>query len=143
MYYTIEPEVAGGIGTRTQMNVSEYPPVVSKLHLELDGWLGDDILETFPCFVVTERLRHAIEASEVSGYCFDDVEVTVSEQFREIYGEPNLPAFSWLKIVGGAGKDDFGLSSGHRLVLSKAALDLIRNAGRVDNCDVALFPSTA
>lgn len=47
MFRYIEPEVAGGLGEETQMDSTVHPPLVKKLHLEFEGWLGDDILETF------------------------------------------------------------------------------------------------
>ena len=57
MFHTLEPEVAGGFGEQTILDNSTHPPDVKWLHYVLDGWLGDDILESFPCYIVTERLR--------------------------------------------------------------------------------------
>lgn len=47
MYKLIEPEVAGSLGKETELDSSVFPPHVKKLHYEFDGWLGDDILESF------------------------------------------------------------------------------------------------
>ena len=54
-YYAIEPEVAGGLGPNTVMNRTLHPPAVSKLHYNLDGWLGDVLLETFPALLLPRR----------------------------------------------------------------------------------------
>jgi hypothetical protein len=43
-YFYVEPEVAGGLGERTVMDRSTHPPVVKRLHYQLEGWLGDAIL---------------------------------------------------------------------------------------------------
>ena len=61
MYYFIEPEVAGGWGGNTIADTSVHPPKISKLHYQFDGWLGDDLLESFPCFIVSESLKHESE----------------------------------------------------------------------------------
>lgn len=47
-YYRLEPEVAGELGSGTVMDVSRHPPLVSHLQFKFQGWLGDDLLETFP-----------------------------------------------------------------------------------------------
>ena len=60
MYKYIEPEVAGGLGNETIIDKNYHPPIVKKLHYEFNGWLGDDILESFPCFIVSERLKNEI-----------------------------------------------------------------------------------
>jgi hypothetical protein len=54
------PEVAAELGGNTVMDAFAHPPKVSRLHLRFMGWLGDDLLETFPCFLVTSRLAKAL-----------------------------------------------------------------------------------
>jgi len=135
MYHVLEPEVAGGLGPRTVMGASTHPPVVSKLHYQLDGWLGDELLESFPCFVVTENMRTLIETCEPTGCSFDVVELSVSEQFMELYGNRIIPNFWWLKINGKAGHDDFGISNQNELVVSERVVRIMREA-QLDNCDI-------
>lgn len=126
MNFTIlEPEVAGGWGPRTIANVSVHPPVVSRLHFECAGWLGDDLLESFPCFVASDRLAHALRQSSLTGFVLDEVEVTTSPEFDEQSAGKKLPGFLWLKISGRGGFDDFGLSNDHRLVASPEAMNLL------------------
>lgn len=60
-FLKLQPEVAGGLGAKTIMNTTVHPPSVSILEYEFDGWLGDDLLESFPCFVVSERLKNPLE----------------------------------------------------------------------------------
>lgn len=134
-YYIVEPEVAGGFGRNTILEHGSHPPVVTKLHYELDGWLGDELLESFPCFIVTRRIRGRIEESGFTGAEFAPVEVTTSEQFRELYPHRDVPVFDWLKIVGTPGIADFGLAKDHRLVLSERAL----RALELKHCAVAPF----
>jgi hypothetical protein len=123
----LEPEVPGGLGEKTRMDTSVHPPVVQSLHFEFEGWLGDELVESFPCFLVTARVAGVLEGKGLSGFLLADVEVTRSEQFQELYPGRVLPRFRWLQIVGVAGSDDFGLSSDHRLVVSKVALQALES----------------
>jgi hypothetical protein len=134
-YYILEPEVAGGLGVNTVMNRSTHPPIITRLHYELDGWLGDELLETFPCYIVTHQLRNKIEKAGFTGLYFDTVEVSISQQFKDLYPNRNIPDFVWLKIIGRAGIDDFGVSKDNRLVVSESVLGLMN----LKHCSVSEF----
>lgn len=138
MYFYIEPEVSGGFGDKTVVDTSVHPPRVSKLHYQFDGWLGDDLLETYPCHIVSESLAKEIESAELTGYMFDDVEISKSEQFEDLYPGKELPKFYWLKVSGIAGKDDFGISEDYRLTISEKALEAL-NKRKVVEADLEEF----
>jgi hypothetical protein len=108
------------------MDRSVHPPIVSRLHYEFDGWLGDVLLASFPCFIVTEDAKSKLMESGVTGVRFADAETTTSELFREIYPGRKLPRFAWLQVTGRAGQDDFGLVANKRLVISERALDVLK-----------------
>ncbi len=129
-YCVIRPEVAGGWGEHTVVHDrSVHPPILSKLHYEFDGWLGDVLLTSFPVFIIAESAKKKLEAIGATGVKFDEVEVSTSEQFRDIYPDRKLPKFVWLKADGKAGHDDFGIAPICRLVISKRALDVLRSLG--------------
>jgi hypothetical protein len=129
-YYVLEPEVAGGWGKNTVFSRTPGKPVVvHKLHYQFDGWLGDELLESTPCYIASERLARGIEKAGLKGVSFDAVEVTKSEQFEELYPGRVLPKFVWLKVDGTAGQDDFGIAPGLRLVVSERAFELLKEAG--------------
>lgn len=131
-YYDIEAEVGGGWGKNTVVaDRSVHPPRVSRLHYEFNGWLGDAILESFPCYIVTEEAKNKIEAIGATGVKFDDVEISTSEEFDDFCGDRQLPKFAWLRIEGQAGQDDFGVSPAPilRLVISQRVLDVLRPLG--------------
>ncbi len=134
-FYELEPEVAGGWGDNTVADASVHPPVVSKLHYVFDGWLGDSIVESFPCFLVTDALANALALAQLSGFDLRDVQVQTSEQFAELYPDRVLPPFRWLHITGSPCINDFGISAENVLVASTAALTVIREHG-CTNCDI-------
>jgi hypothetical protein len=140
LYFYLEPEVAGGLGEHTVMDTSVHPPVVSKLHYEFEGWLGDDLLESFPCYIVTARLKEGLEQAQATGCTFGDVEVSRSDSFKGIYPDRKLPEFYWLRTQPQAGAADFGLADDHRLVASERILGLMRANYRLAQCDVEPYP---
>ena len=141
-YFLVEPEVAGGLGANTVMDRSFHPPIVTSLHYQFDGWLGDVLLESFPSFVVTEEAVGKLQEADATGVRFGDVEITTSDQFRELFGDRKLPRFAWLQIVGRAGHDDFGLAPSRRLVISERVLDIL-NGLQLTNALIEPFQTKA
>jgi hypothetical protein len=135
-YYLLEPEVAGELGEDTVMDTSVHPPAVSRLQYVIQDWLGDEILESTPCFVVTEHLAGLIEAASLSGYRLASADVVLGEDAEELAGEPiDLPKFQWLQLTGRPEVDDFGASANGSLVVSERALAVLRQ-GTLENCDI-------
>jgi hypothetical protein len=129
-YHIVEPEVAGGWGKNTEFTRTPgRPVVVHKLHYQFDGWLGDELVESTPCYIVTERLAVEIERAELTGVSFDEVETFKSEQFEELYPHRELPKFTWLKVEGAAGQDDFGVTPDLQLIVSGRALAVLEGVG--------------
>jgi hypothetical protein len=142
-HYTIEPEVAGGWGEQTEFTRKPgCPVVVHKLHYEFDGWLGDELLESTPCFIVTERMLTNLQQARLTGFNVHELLVSKSDQFDELHPDRTLPPFVWLEIVGEPGADDFGISPDGRLVVSDRALTVLREIG-IANAGVEPFDAGA
>lgn len=128
-YVILCPEVAGGFGAGTVLDTSVHPPNVSQLHYEVSGWLGDDILTTFPLFIVSASLKACIEQSDLTGFEFDKVKLTKSKEYKlSLSRRPRESPqnFYWLKVIGTPGLDDFGLNKLSRLVISEKSLELLK-----------------
>jgi hypothetical protein len=135
MNYILEPEVAGGWGEGTIADTSTHPPIIKKLEYQFDGWSGDDLLTSFPCFIVSERLVNKMESSDLTGYEIAPVEITKSEKFKELFPNTELPNFKWLQVKGIVKKDDFAINKKLRLVVSETAFNLL-NKFNMKQCDV-------
>ncbi|WP_278352398.1 hypothetical protein [Chryseobacterium gleum] len=135
MYKLIEPEVAGALGEQTQMDNSFFPPLIKSLHYEFEGWLGNDILESFPFYIVTEKLREEIEFEKLTGIIFDQVLISKSETFLELYPNKKLPNFYWAKINGESNKDDFFITEKNGLAISERAYSILKNYN-IDQADI-------
>jgi len=127
MYKIIEPEVPGGLGEQTIMDSTIHPPIIEKLHFEFQGWLGDDLIETFPCYLVTEKLRDGIVLTKLTGVSFDDVLISKSIEFDELYPNKKLPTFFWMKVNGKLNVDDFTITEDFNLLISDKVLTLLKD----------------
>jgi hypothetical protein len=142
-FYKLDPEVAGGWGPNTVFSRTPGQPlVIHKFHYQFDGWLGDELLESDPCFIVTQRLAEAIRNAGLSGYVLRPVETSTSEQFQEIYPNRQIPIFEWLEITGKAGVDDWGVDVDGRLVVSSEALAVIKST-TLNHCEVSEFTKSS
>ena len=137
-FYFIEPEVAGDWGEYSDVDVTCHPPVVTNLHYQFRGWLGDSIIESFPCYIVTLPLSQAIAHAKLTGVHFSPATVSKDEQFEEMHPEVILPPFVRLEPVGKAGIDDFGIAPNLNLIVSEQALQIIREH-KATYMDVAPF----
>ncbi|WP_080270387.1 hypothetical protein N027_23490 [Pseudomonas syringae USA007] len=137
-YYYIEPEVAGGLGEQTIMDINCWPPKVSKLEYRFEGWLGDELLEMFPCFICTYALANALSTCKLSGMSFGPVITSKSEDFLELYPNTSLPDFYWLQVHGAAGADDFGIAQNNRLVISDSVMNIIKKFN-INHADITDF----
>jgi hypothetical protein len=136
-YYKLDPEVAGGWGPNTEFTRSLGTPlIVHKLHYQFDGWLGDELLESSSCFIVTRRLAGILQSRGLSGYELKAVEVSTSQQFQEYSSDRQLPDFAWLWVTGRPRNDDVAMDVDGRLVVSERALDALK-ATQLDHCEVS------
>lgn len=133
--WRIDPEVAGDIGPRTVMDTEFHPPRVTRLHYAFDTWLGDDIVQLFPCVIVSERLADALVSAGCSGVALDAVEVTLSDECAVM--DPGLldrlPPFRWLR-AGESVENDVAIV-GAELFVSDAALRVLKSF-RLDHAEV-------
>jgi hypothetical protein len=105
-YLYIHPEVAEGLGHNTILDRSTHPPRIDKLHYEFEGWMGNALLDTFPCVIATKEAADGLASAAVTGIDYAKVEVSTSELFRHLHPNLHLPPFVWLQIKGIAGKGD-------------------------------------
>jgi hypothetical protein len=139
-FYFAEPEVSGGLGSKTKGDFNTHPPQISSLDYVFEGWLGDSLIEAFPCYLVTKALQLRIQSAALSGVTFASATTSISSQFRELNPDVKLPVFVWMKISGIAGKDDFGMSPEHILVISSTAHELLKAEG-TNYCEFSLYES--
>lgn len=122
------------------MDRSVHPPIVTRLHLVFTDWLGDCLITSFPCFLISEQALQQLRKLPLTGYSTDTAEIEEGDLFDELFRESDpgarLPRFLWLKVSGSPRRDDFGLSENGDLVISDRVLDVLRAVG-LTVCDIA------
>lgn len=141
MFCVLEPEFAGPLGPRTVVNQSVHPPEVSSLHIEFDmeAWRGDDLLEAYPCFLVTENLRRVIAKFAKGRFEFDSLRQTRLGPPRKLQPFQPLPQLWWLKVTGQAGRDEIGLAENHCLVVDEQVVFEMKRHCQLNNCNIYPF----
>jgi hypothetical protein len=122
-YYNIEPEVSGQLGEKTIIDTSVHPSHVEYLHFVFCGWLGDDIIECFPVFLITGKLKSKLESIDLTGYKIDNCEIELSEEFKLMQPNVQLPNFYWFKLTEEEHNDFF--ISENKLKVSETAYTVL------------------
>lgn len=105
-YFELEPEEVGALGPSTGIDRTSWPPMIAHPTVEFDGWLGDDLVASFPLYLVTSPLAEAIESAGLTGVRLDDVVVTATEQYSGTTPRELPAGWRWLRPVGTAWQDD-------------------------------------
>ncbi len=134
-YFFLDPEVAGGFGSKTELDATVHPPKISHLHYEFDGWLGDCLVESFPCFVVTESAITDLREEGITGMEDSDVEVSTTDEFHELYPNRKIGRWKWLRAIGVPGEDDLATTDSSRMVASERAIQILKRHG-LKHCDL-------
>jgi|SRR5215217_978883 len=137
-YFVLEPEVAGELGPETQADASVYPPRVSRLHYEVVGWHGDELLESFPCYLVSDALAARLSQAGLGVFELRPVQLTLTPEAEELFAGKQFPDFLWLHVTGKAGQDDLGVTALGQLVVVTHALEIFQQ-GTLNNCDIEKY----
>jgi len=140
--YFLEPEVSGGhgehtiYGTEQDIEAKGISGKVEYLHYEFEGWLGDDLLESTPAFIVSNILQTELEKSNFKDYKLEECLITTSDEFKEMYPNKEIPTFNRfiplgkIEVEGEKFKNwsgnHFCLSPKGELVVTQEALDLLK-----------------
>lgn len=133
-YTVVQPEVIVGLGDNTT-GIPDHQDQIIHLHIHLEDWLGDDLVECFPCYLVTENLKNLLEKSKLSGFEFYDVEITLDEYFFENFRLAiDLPTFYWFKVIE---KDqDVFIDDNLKLNVSNFFLSFIKKNASIKHMDI-------
>ena len=143
-YYKLKPEVAGQIGPKSKLTyeskmvkevdmVKEVKMVKEVIFLEyvFYGWLGDELLTSTPCFIITKKLKQDIVGNHLTGFQIDKVKISFSQEYLELGGSIFLPKFVRLKPIESYEENknnlikDFYYNECKDLIVSERALQVI------------------
>ncbi|AMA72257.1 hypothetical protein P4S93_17595 [Aneurinibacillus thermoaerophilus] len=145
--YLLEPEVAGGHGEQTIYEDGDFDKV-KFLHYEFYGWLGDELLESTPCFIITSSLAKELVAANLTGYKLTNCLITTSEEFEDSSPDTELPEFKQLIPLGKVttedntyhfwSGEDFCLSENNSLVVTQNALSILQSH-TLNQCSITVL----
>ncbi|WP_445456146.1 hypothetical protein [Flavobacterium sp. HNIBRBA15423] len=81
--------------------LKKLPKQYKEIKYEIDYWNNQDIVQGESIFMVSNRLKYALEESEIKGCSFEKVEILKSSFFEDKNQkeETNLPVFWSLNIL--------------------------------------------
>ena len=134
-YLKIEPEVLAGLGEETVFGNSNED--VLSIHINIEDWLGDDLLTCHPVFLVTEQLKSKLEKTTLSGFAFADIKQSFDEYFNDNFHlKIPIPEFYWLKINGQESKDDLFINQDKNLMVSETCLKFLKENAKLEYCEI-------
>lgn len=146
-FYILDPETAGN--TDFPATVQEVPPSRRKVTVVFDVWLGDDIMEAYPCYLVTKRLWDMLATGGFTGASSGAIKSVKGDMWRQMCPRQSTPDVVWLKVTGKAGQDDFGVAPVpddllgtpvviRKLVASQRVLALLKQFS-IEHCKIGKY----
>ena len=90
MPFALEPQVAGEFGPATVFDHRQHPPTVTDVEYVLDHPDTDDLIESFPVYLVSDRLTARL--LDFPGLGFEAVVVRPGDNYLELFGDaPHKP----------------------------------------------------
>lgn len=143
MYFTLKPECSGKFGRRTLYGgeLDARPPEIFRFEYEFTEWPIDPLLELQSLYILTNALANALQSFDPrpTGFTLDKVMPATTIECRRAHPTGELPEYKWLKINGKAGKDDFGMSRDHELVVSERIFMILKPL--LKKCEVSAYVS--
>jgi hypothetical protein len=130
----LEPLIAGELGDDTVLDTGSHPPLVRSVEFVLDAPTDEDLIESFPVFLVSEELGSALAAAKLNGFRLDDADVRPSSEYLAVFGEVPHKRYRWLRMIS-SGASDCWLDDQYRLCVSDRMYSLI-SRHRIEGCDV-------
>ncbi|WP_428223896.1 hypothetical protein [Flavobacterium sp.] len=83
-----------------QCAIVELPFQYKNVHLYLDSWNAEDLIQSGNLFLVSDQLKVALTNHAIKGCAFEKIEVTKSEYFYSSnVNQDNLPQYWQLQIT--------------------------------------------
>lgn len=141
-FYALEPEVAGGLGDMCEILYKDgMIDEVTFLDYEFFGWLGDELLTTNRCFIVSDSLMNDIISSGLEGVEFRNIKMSFSMEYFGVFEKETVPRFVEIKCKFAYEENinnlscDFYLSKYGKMIVSEKAL-LVLKQHQLDICKI-------
>lgn len=134
MPFTLEPLVADELGEGTRLDATTHPPEVEAVEYVLDTPTEDDLIESFPVFLVSESLADQLADAQLRGFTLEEAQVIPSREYFEVWGSAAHKRYRWLRLKSSPQSDTW-LDESYRLCVSDRMMAVLRE-GVLDGCDI-------
>lgn len=132
MPYRLDPQVAGELGDGTLLDSSTHPPTVGQVDYVLDQPDADEFIQSFPVFLVSEKLGARLQEKGLTGFALTDVSVRPSDNYLATYGDAPHPQYLWMQVTGASAQVDCWLDATFQVCVSDRMMAVIEAAGLSD-----------
>ena len=123
-YYNIEPVADAEIGEGSVIDFNSQPRKIIKIQVYLFSHPESDFIQAYPAFLVSGRLRKAVEDANLTGASFLPCVTNKAEQYDELSESPELPEMWCLEPTGSKG-DDFIFHSETQITTSERFIEIL------------------
>ena len=138
MPFALEPHVAGQLGAGTALDATVHPPVVRSVEYVLDAPTSQDILESFPVYLVSNDIAAQLARASLRGFVLRDARITVSREYLDEFGNAQHKDYQWLYPTPDLAADCW-IDDQLRLCVSGAMMDVLAT-GTLDACTIIEIP---
>ena len=134
MPYRLEPHVAGELGRR-RSSIRRQPPIVTAVEYVLDGPDADDLIESFPVFLVSATLAERLDGAGLTGFVLEHAVVRPSADYEAVHGDVPQSPYRWMRLHESGPGADAWLGDDLRLCVSDRMMEVLRSH-RLARCDI-------
>ncbi|MDA0167586.1 hypothetical protein OJ998_00690 [Solirubrobacter taibaiensis] len=135
MPYVLQPLVGGELGQDVEFDHATHPPVIDRVQYVLDYPTSEDLMESFPAFIVSEALAERFVAAGLRGFTLAEAEVLPGDNYLALYGDVPHKTYRWLQIAPRMPDADVWLGDDLQLCVSDRAMAVLETAD-LAGCDV-------
>lgn len=139
-FYKLEPEIAGEIGDNSIIQYENGKiSKIKYLEFRFTDWLGDELISTHPCYIITENLKEEILLNKLRGIQFQNILISFSDEFFELNDSTVIPNFVQIICENKYEEkndviiQDFYVNEYKELIVSENALNVFQNH-TLNNC---------
>ncbi len=126
--FVVQPLVGGELGLDVEYDRSTHPPGINRVQYVLDYPTTEDLLESFPAYIVSEALAERMTAARLPGFALDDAEVRPGDNYVALYGNVPHKRYRWLRIEPHTPDTDVWLGDELQLCVSDRMMAVLEEA---------------
>lgn len=127
MPYSLDPQVAGELGEGSVLDATVHPPAVAKVDYVLDRPDADELIQSFPVYLVSSGLADRLQSSGLTGFALAEVVTRPSVEYSSAFGDAPHRHYRWLQVLG-TEEDDCWIDASLMLCISDRMMEILSEA---------------